>query len=210
MKGENFPVMLNTTQPPTQHWKDLVFREIAADCTVGDPDTMYRMTECFHEKSSEYANVPFYERAKNFWMYRAYQHGNPKAKDALERWVVSHPNHRLSILSLSNQLDSVLQGRLLNAMGFLEFEENVEYIFQGIDSDGIVLVRKYESEVGPDEDGFGMEIYYDWWLMNDCLNSIPDAPYLHSYSTSELRASTVQKKFSDVHNQAVQALRQKG
>ena len=209
MKGETFPVMLNTAQPPTQHWKDPDFREIAAGCAAGNPDTMYRMMEFFDGKALEHANVPFYERARNFWMYRAYQYGNPKAKDALERWIVSHPNYRLSIPPLSNQLGGVLQGQLLNALGFLNFEENEEYIFQGLDSDGIVLVRKYESEDGPDEDGFGMETYYDWWFMDEYLNSIPEAPCLHSYSTSEFRAPTAQKRFLDAHYQTVQILQKK-
>ena len=66
-----------------------------------------------------------------------------------------------------------MQGYLLNAMGFLDFEEEREYTLHCVDKEGLVLVDSYESEDGPDEDGYGSEIYYDWWFVDDCLNFIP-------------------------------------
>lgn len=209
VQGKRFPAMYVTAQPPMQHWKDIDFREITVGCAAGDPDAMCRMMEYFGRKAAEYPDTPFYERARNFWMYRAYQCGNEKAKGTLEKWIVSHPGGQLCIPPLSNRLAGVLQGRILNALGFLEFKEDNEYVCHGVDSDGIVLVCTYESEDGPDEDGFGREAYYDWWFMDDCLNFIPEAPYLHSYSISDRKSSSVQKKFLEARHQAVQILQQR-
>ena len=95
-----------------------------------------------------------------------------------------------------------MEGYMLNAMGFLDFKEDREYTLHGVDDEGLVLVDSYESEDGPDEDGFGSETYYDWWFVDDCLNSIPEAPFLHSYSSNDMRSKSAKQKLSNMYEQA--------
>lgn len=102
-----------------------------------------------------------------------------------------------------------MEGYMLNAMGFLDFKEDREYTLHGVDDEGLVLVDSYESEDGPDEDGYGREIYYDWWFFDDCLNSIPEIPFLHSYSSNEITSKSAKEKLSHMYEQAVKLRKQK-
>ena len=162
IQGKRLTMPCGTDQPQIRHWDESEFQSIARRCAEADASAMYQMKEYFHYKSLQYPDVIFYERAANFWLYRAYQYGNQEAKLFLAKWVDAHPGQRLRIVKLSNSLGGTLQGYLLNAMGFLDFEEDREYTLHGVDDEGLVLVDSYESEDGPDEDGFGRETYYDW------------------------------------------------
>ena len=78
-------------------------------------------------------------------------------------------------------------GKLLNNRGYPLFDSERSYSIALPGEDGIVEVRSYVSEDGPDEDGFGREIYYDWWLLDEELKMIPGIPMWHEYSNLDMR-----------------------
>ena len=209
IQGKRLTMPCGTDQPQIRHWDESEFQSIARRCAEADASAMYQMKEYFHHKSLQYPDVTFYARAANFWLYRAYQYGNQEAKMFLAKWTDAHPGQRLRTVRLSNSLGGTLQGYLLNAMGFLDFEEEREYTLHCVDKEGLVLVDSYESEDGPDEDGYGSEIYYDWWFVDDCLNFIPGAPLLHSYSSNDMRSKSAEQKLSDIHEQTVKLRKRK-
>lgn len=209
IQGKRLTVTYGTDEPKTRHWDKPEFQNIARKCAEGDSAVMYEMMEYFHHKSLEYPDTVFYVRAANFWLYRSYQYGNQEAKLSLAKWLNAHPGQQLRTPKLSNSLRGTMEGYMLNAMGFLDFEEEREYTLHGVDGEGLVLVESYESEDGPDEDGFGREIYYDWWFFDDCLNAIPEAPFLHSYSSNDIRSKSAKEKLSNMHEQAARLKKRK-
>lgn len=66
------------------------------------------------------------------------------------------------------------------------------------DGSGVVEVKAYESEDGPDEDGFGREVYYDWWYMTENLAMVPGAGFIYSESVREKLIH--KKKFDTLHD----------
>ena len=96
-------------------------------------------------------------------------------------------------------------GKTLNALGFLFYEEDREYSLSGMDSHGVVEASSYESEDGPDRDGYGSETYYDWWYLDSFLSLPKGVGFIHSYSHLDRRNN--EKKFIALHDEAVQALR---
>lgn len=209
IQGKRLTVTYGTDQPQIRHWDEPEFQNIARKCAEGDSAAMYEMVEYFHHKSLEYPDTVFYVRTANFWLYRSYQYGNQEAKLALTKWINAHPGEQLRTPKLSNRLEGTMGGYMLNAIGFLDFKEDREYTLHGVDEEGLVLVDSYESEDGPDEDGFGCETYYDWWFFDDCLNSIPEIPFLHSYSSNDMWSKSAEEKLSDMHEQAVKLKKRK-
>ena len=209
IKGKRLTVRYGTDEPQIRHWNKPEFQNIARKCAEGDSTAMYEMMEYFHHKSLEYPDTVFYVRAANFWLYRSYQYGNQQAKLSLAKWLNVHPGQQLRTPKLSNSLGGTMEGYMLNAMGFLDFKEDREYTLHGVDDEGLVLVDSYESEDGPDEDGFGRETYYDWWFFDECLNSIPQIPFLHSYSSNDMRSKSAKEKLSHMHEQAVKLRKRK-
>lgn len=207
VQGKCLTVSGKTDRPQTRHWDEAQFQNLAVKCAEQDAGSMYEMAEYFNQKSSEYPDTVFYMGAANFWLYRSYQYGSQKAAKVLEKWIDEHPGQRLRILPLSSNLAGTLNGYILNAIGFLDFEEDRAYTLYGIDAEGFVLINSYESEDGPDEDGFGRETYYDWWFFDDCLQSVPGLSYLHSYSWNDLKHTFEHKAILEMHENAVKLKR---
>ena len=78
-------------------------------------------------------------------------------------------------------------GRLLRAMGFGFFDPTRFYHLYGVDRNGLVEVSSWCDEDGPDEDGFGREADYDWWLLDEYLREIPGIEVIHNFSHHERR-----------------------
>lgn len=87
---------------------------------------------------------------------------------------------------------------------FLFFDPDRSYHLAGRDADGVVEVSAYKSEDGPDENGFGREIDYDWWYLDDNLCPVPGADCLHSYSNIGKRAN--KKRFQEIHDMVVRSI----
>lgn len=78
-------------------------------------------------------------------------------------------------------------GKLLNERGYSFFSPERSYSIGLPGEDGIVEVTAYVSEDGPDEDGFGREVYFDWWLLDESLEPIDGVPMWHEYSNLDMR-----------------------
>ena len=209
MRGSHLTAAYTAPPPPLEYLGERAFRKLAERCALGNAAAMGEMMDYFHQKARAYPDSVFFERAENFWMYRAHQYGNGKATAALAAWVDGHPGERLRTPFLSGRLHGYGKGICLNALGFFAFDEEREYSFYGVDADGVVKVNSYESEDGPDEDGFGRETYYDWWFMDDCLNFIPHVKCLHSYSSIDLQTRSAKQLFADTHDLAARSLKQR-
>lgn len=78
-------------------------------------------------------------------------------------------------------------GKTLNDLGYSFFDPEREYNIGLPGEDGVVEVTSYAGEDGPDEDGFGREIYFDRWLLDESLEPIPGIPMWPGYSNIDMR-----------------------
>ena len=101
-------------------------------------------------------------------------------------WKKRHPDRRRPIRMPLN-LVGLHTGKELRDLGYLFFSPDREYSIGLPGEDGVVVVSAYYDEDGPDEDGFGMEIYYDWWMLDEALEMIPGIPMWHAYSNLDKR-----------------------
>lgn len=93
-------------------------------------------------------------------------------------------------------------GGLLRAMGLGFFDPRRTYVLSSPDENGVVEVSSWCGEESADEDGFGREECYDWWLLDRHLNPIPGIPGLHGYSSFDMRASSTSKYWKALRAQA--------
>lgn len=196
--------------PEEEYWKIPAFKNLAQSCGDGNADAMNAMAEYFFGKCDGGADDKFYSCAGHFWKYRAWKYGSPAADDFWRQWARQTGNKtmvRVTSPFLNGRLEGTAVGKCLNALGFLFFDEDREYCVSGLDEDGVVLASAYESEDGPDEDGFGREVYEDWWYLDDCLNLPPGIKCLHSFSGIDRRMASVQKQFQDCHDQVARIIR---
>lgn len=122
-------------------------------------------------------------------------------------WKRTYP-HRHGQKRLPLGLVGTRSGKTLNALGYTLFDPARDYQIFMPGEDGVVKVCSYVSEDGPDEDGFGREVYYDWWLLDEELNPIPDVPMWHEYSTNDLRCH--EKEWKALREKAAAHLRGHG
>lgn len=87
------------------------------------------------------------------------------------------------------ELIGEISGEVLTERGYSFFEAKRIYWIGRPSKAGVVEVSSYSGHDGPDEDGYGREDYYDWWLLDEELNRIPDIPAFYDYSDRELRDS---------------------
>ncbi|MCC8104172.1 MAG: leucine-rich repeat domain-containing protein [Clostridiales bacterium] len=176
---------------PEQYWTEPGFKKLAERCAAGDAEAMNEMADYFSERYGNDNADSFAGAAEQFWRYRAYAYGSQKAKERLSEWIREHPDDFLTAPFLSDHLKSdcigQVSGGFLNALGFFFFDPWRDYILDGMDDDGVVLVSSFAGEDGPDEDGFGREQYYDWWYLDDRLNLPPGSSCIHGYSHLDRR-----------------------
>lgn len=184
--------------PAEEYWKEEPFRMLAQRCSEGNAAAMDEMSEFFAGMSAKETENMFCHCAAQFWRVRAYLYGSEKARTWLENWIEAHPKSSIVSPYLDETLCGSSYGKALNALGFLFFSKGGEYSLAGVDDDGVVEVSSYESEDGPDEDGFGREEYYDWWYLDEHLNLPQGVGYLHRYS--HLARRNNQKTFLELHD----------
>ena len=193
--------------PMDQYWKDADFQILAKRCAVRDVRAMEEMCGYFSARRAAAAdgkNARFYQCAEQFWRVRAWLYGSESSGAFLEKWAEGHAaNVRMVSPGITERLSGSAEGKVLNALGFSFFDPVRTYRLDGVDEHELVEVSTYESEDGPDEDGFGAETYYDWWYLDDCLNLPAGAGYIHSYSRREKNCN--ENKFRELHIQ-VEAL----
>lgn len=191
---ELFKVPKKIDLPSDGYEQDSRFWECAAGCMMGNRDAMEQIADYFLDKQQ--TGHPFYMLAERFWRVRLYLLGNEKAKQWLFDWVTKHPNEPMEIAASASLAGG--EGKVLNALGFLFFDPNRSYDIQRPDNSGVVEVTAFDDEDGPDEDGFGSETYYDWWYMTENLAMVPNAGYIHSYSSRDKQNNN--EKFEKLHN----------
>lgn len=168
--------------PEGDFWKTEPFLILAKRCSKREPDAMMAMADYFCGLGTE----EFFAYAAAFWRYRAYQLGHPEATAWKKTMDKVYCRQRIPAI-LDEKLSFGASGRVLRALGFLFFDPDRDYSLGGLDANGVVQVDPWCGDDGPDEDGFGREEYYDWWLLDDTLNPIPDIKQWHSYSRREMR-----------------------
>lgn len=207
VRGQAFLKVENRFAPPNDpYWLEPDFRALADSCAAGNVDAMERMVRFFDEKSHASPDEPFYTGAANFWRVRAFENGSKTQREWLSSWLEALSGKRLSSACLTEKLEGTVRGSALNALGFLFFEPDRVYSLAGLDGYGVVEASAYESEDGPDEDGFGREIYFDWWYLDGDLRAVPGVDCLHSYSSIDRRISDVRIRFEAAHAAAAKAV----
>lgn len=204
--GLSFLAARRLPVPKTAHWKEESFRLLANRCAQGDVQAMEKMTAFFSDRAQEEPETLFYQCAEHFWRVRAWLKGSADAKAHLEQWAENHPDERMVSPGIDERLRGSADGDLLNALGFLFFEEEESYSLGGMDASGVVEVSRYSGEEGPDEDGFGREDLYDWWYLDGSLQRPEGVGMIHDYSNNDKRCN--QEKFRRLHDQAAAAIKQ--
>lgn len=205
-RDEHFLAFRQIALPGEVYWKQEDFIHLARRCAQGSVEAMEQMAAFFADQARQAKKPLFFQCAEQFWQMRAFHYGSPKAEIWLEEWCDQNPKSRM-VAPLAEDLMGVATGEALNALGFLFFQPDREYALSGVDGQGIVSVSSYESEDGPDEDGFGMEIYYDWWYLDEFLTLPKGLGYIHSYSKLDKRNN--EAKFTALYEQAVSLVRRK-
>ena len=200
LRGITFLQQVRIEMPEERHWEAADFIMQAQYCTSGDADAMWS----FGNYLLSLGEHPFYERAANFWRYRAFQKCHVAAQSWFLRWVEEHPGKAMAS-TMDETMSGYFDGNILNGMGFLFFDSERSYSIGRPDSDGVVEVSSWCGEDGPDEDGFGREEYYDWWYLDEQLNALPGVGYIHNFSHLDKRNN--EEKFHSLHNAAATAIR---
>lgn len=179
LRGEPFFIQNLSDAANFDHTQSSEFRRLAERCGKGDVDGMKDMSEFFERQSEKPSASPFYERAANYWRYRAYQRGNEAAEKWFRRFFEEHPGERLEspLFENSDHREEMYNfsypGKMLNDLGFFFFDADKDYEIHQDSQEKIVEVAAFADYEGPDEDGFGAEYYYHWWILDDNMQEIP-------------------------------------
>ena len=180
LKGQTFLIQNIETPANLNHKNDPEFKHLTSLCAKGDVNAMNDLANWFDKWSYKSNASLFYTYAANYWRYRAYCRGNLEAVKWFKKYFSDHPNEKLnSILYESNNHDSfvyahLIPGALLNDLGFDFFDPKRDYEIKQLEGEKIVEVSSFEKYYEPDEDGFGAETYYEWWFLDDNMQSIPE------------------------------------
>lgn len=196
--GHNFLVPVKLDALKNAHHKDPAFLRLAKGSN--DPEGMWKLADYF----DALADAPFYQCAANFWRYRACQYGHPAAAIWRKNWLADHPHKQMPSI-LNETLEGHFGGARLRDAGFLFFDPERSYSLTRADADGIVEASAWSSTEDADEDGFGMEECYDWWLLDEHLNPIPGIEMIHDFSPNDRRAN--EARFQNRHDRAAACLR---
>lgn len=185
--------------PQKNHGKDRYFKKLADRCAGMDADAMWEMADYLQKLGTEDA----YTYAANFWRYRAQQLGHKTARWWLEKWIAENPDVKMPSL-LTENLEGYFSGETLRFCGYLFFDPERSYSIQRPDQDGVVEVSAWSSTEDADSDGFGMEECYDWWYLDEALQSLPGVEMVHDFSRQDKRAN--ERKFQALHDKAAEII----
>ena len=164
-------------------WQDAAFAALAGQAARGDAEAMMLLAELLEQRYP----APFYgPDAANFWRHRASRYGSAQAARWIRQWLCDHPRQRIPAAMPSN-LSGNYSGKFLQAMGFSFFDPSRSYHLEPKAQLGLMEAHAWCDEDGPDEDGFGREDYYDWWLLDEFLQEIPGVPMVACCSHREWR-----------------------
>ncbi|MDO4331683.1 MAG: hypothetical protein Q4C58_03240 [Eubacteriales bacterium] len=203
--GGSLLMPVKTGYPDGGHIRAEDFQRYAAECAEGDADAMWKFAEYFRKRKEEHN---FFEAAANLWTCRAAQRGCADAKKWLDQWMAGKNPPKIWLPSiLDDSFSGNVSGVAMYYAGFLFFDRKRLYSIEKADSDGVVTVSSWCDSDGPDETGFGMEDYYDWWYLDENFNELPGVDVLHSCSYRDRRDNW--KWFAGRHTEAVKAIKAK-
>ena len=211
LKGQPFLIQHLEDPANMNHVDDTVFIRLSSLCAKGDSLAMAALSDYFKILSRNIEASPFYYRASNYWRYSAYLKGNEKAVKWFKQFFDEHPGEHLeSILYENNDHNAnwysfSIPGSMLNNLGYDFFEPNREYEVKRFENEDIVEVGTHESWEGPDEDGFGVEEYYDWWFLDENMQPIPGVNKVNA----SMRERNHGKQFDSERAKAAAILNQK-
>lgn len=189
--------------PDGGHIRDLSFQKYAAECAGGNADAMWEFAEYFRNLKEQHK---FFGATANLWTCRAAKNGCADARKWLNQQMAGKEPVNIGLPSILNDsLSGSVSGRAMYYAGFLFFDRKRNYNIEKADGDGVVLVSSWCDSDGPDETGFGMEEYYDWWYLDENFNELPGVDMLHSFSYREKRDNW--KWFAGRHTEAVKAIK---
>ena len=178
LKGQPFLIQHLEDPANLNHRAEPEFRRLTARCSGGSAPAMYLLSEWFEKWSRKPGASPFYNRAANYWRYRAYRRGNEQAKEWFTRFFAEHPGETLeSILFESSDhragfYNFSVPGNILNDLGYSFFDPGRDYEIKQFEGEELVIAGAFESWDPPDEDGFGAEDNYDWWFLDGNMQPI--------------------------------------
>ncbi len=168
------------------HKKNPAFRRLTVLCAVGNGYMMYHLAEFFERYSRIKGASPFYVRASNYWRYRAYLKGYKLAVKWFTNFFAEHPGEQLESILYEYPVAGFgsheITGTMLNDLGFWFFDSERTYYFKSCQNDVVIVVGSYESYDSGDNDGFGREDYYDWWFLDENMQSIPNVCKINTSS----------------------------
>lgn len=211
MQGILFSICSTKEKANLNHTSNIYFKTLALFCGKGNSDAMNELADFFTKYSQKIGASDFYMRAANYWRYRAYRKGNIKAKHWFENWFLKNQFKRMdsvlpeSLESERKQYNFSVSGKLMNDLGFAFFDSETDYTIRYLEKGNLVEACSYDGYDEPDEDGFGMEEYYNWYYLDENMQPIPNVP---CYNGSR-RDRTYDERYKTLFQTAVEYVSKK-
>lgn len=199
IRGESMLKRADELDIPTlPHSQRSELEKLVSECCTNEPETITKVAEFFLSAGEG----EFFDAAANFWYCRARIYGSKKAAEILKE-KCNREQRELPAVAWPVIWNE--SGERLYALGFSFFDKKRSYQVSFPDKNRIIEVTAYAGSDGPDEDGFGREEYYDWWLLDENLKEIPDITGIFGYSNHDKR--TNEEKFKKRYDKAVDILK---
>lgn len=145
-------------------------------CRKGDSNAMLEMSKCDNMKLA------------NMWLVRAVLYGNEEAREILRLNPERASNTFLPIKNFIPGermlwFSGAYSGAALTEIGFVDLPDlHGEYVLAGLSTERVVVLGIETGYDPPDEDGFGAETYYDYYVYDEFFNRVSnqrfsDNPY---------------------------------
>lgn len=207
-------VQKEVSLPDMDFWTDEKFVLLTKRCADCDTSAMMELGNYY----KKYEDDEFCKLASNYWYYNAFLYGNEEAKLLIDKWFPENPYERVPMPILPNKIykTSEIQchgtkhyyrGAMLNALGFNFFSKKKDYEIYRFFEPGLVQVNSWCDTEDPDEDGFGAEENYDWWMLDEFFCELPGVKMIHSHSYHD--RWVFNKTFDKQYEEARKALEKK-
>lgn len=156
------------------------FIRLTEDIEKGNIDSMYELSCYFKVLSMLPDASPFYHRASNYWMYRAYKKGHPKAREYIRWYFLIHPDKQLnSIMSEDETIDNysyTISARILYELGYLffkHFDPSSKWEVKYREKEMVVEAStfRFQEHIAGE---YTSDYYYEWWFLDEYFRPIPN------------------------------------
>lgn len=185
---------------------DKKLRCLAAACGNGDAAAMLELSAYLRE------TMPEDDGAASMWLLRAAVYGNTAAQERVREEMGQNPYFlKKSLIPYENFIpgrranwhSGDYLGHRLNAAGLLVFRPKESYSLAGINQYRTMLVWQEAGYDPADEDGFGEEIYYNMFYLDEFFQPIPGVPGVDNVSTRDIHYLEEPKKRYEAMTQAM-------